>query len=85
MVETLHASWGKRLRRYRTDRSLSQEHLATLCAVRQSTISRVEAGISCPSDRVKWLLAGALGCTVEELFPYPPVRPPVPQPEELAS
>ena len=46
--------------------------------MRQSTISRIESG-ACPRDEVKWRLAGALGVTVEALFPYPAIKPPFPR------
>lgn len=77
MTEELHQSWGRRVQKRREALGLSQERLAALCGMRQSTISRIEAG-SCPRDSTKWVLAGALQSTVEELFPYPAVRPPFP-------
>lgn len=79
--ETLQ-SWGRRVRARRG--SLTQETLAGLCSSDQSTISRIEHGAIALSDEMKWKIAGALGCTVEELFPYPNVRPPFPQKEEVA-
>ena len=73
----VHRSWGKRLKARRQALNLTQQQLADICGVRQSTISRIEAG-TCPRDAAKWLLAGALGTTVEDLFPYPAVVPPYP-------
>lgn len=74
--ETLR-DWGKRLRSRRG--SISQEKLAAIAGVDQSTISRIEHGnLSVVSDNLKWKLAGALACTVADLFPYPNVRPPFP-------
>jgi transcriptional regulator with XRE-family HTH domain len=84
-MEGLHESWGKRLRQRRealyeeTNHNplYTQAGLADACGIRQSTLSRIEAG-QCPSDSLKWKLAGALGMTVEDLFPYPAIRPPFP-------
>lgn len=73
--ETLQA-WGNRLRARRG--SMTQETLARLAGLDQSTISRLERGLVAPSDELKWKLAGALGVTVEALFPYPNVIPPFP-------
>lgn len=74
----VHESWGRRLKSRREELHLSQEQLATVCGLRQSTISRIERGLDCPKDQTKWLIAGALGTTVETLFPWPNVRPPYP-------
>lgn len=74
--ETLR-DWGQRLRARRG--SISQNQLAAIAGVDQSTISRVENGqLDNISDVLKWRLAGALGCLVSDLFPYPNVRPPFP-------
>ncbi|MFP5319589.1 MAG: helix-turn-helix domain-containing protein [Acidimicrobiia bacterium] len=74
----VHESWGRRLKARRSELGLTQERLAEICSIEQSTISRIERGQVCPRDNVKWRLAGALGQTVEQLFPYPAVRPPFP-------
>lgn len=74
--ETLEA-WGRRLRARRG--TITQETLASLIGSDQSTISRIERGQIALSDEMKWKLAGALATTVDDLFPYPNVRPPFPQ------
>jgi transcriptional regulator with XRE-family HTH domain len=74
--ETLR-DWGQRLRARRGP--ISQAKLGLIAGVDQSTISRIEHGrLEVVSDTLKWRLAGALGCTVGDLFPYPNVRPPFP-------
>ena len=74
--ETLR-DWGQRLRARRG--TIPQTRLAELAGVDQSTISRVESGsLPVVSDKLKWKLAGALGCLVGDLFPYPNVKPPFP-------
>lgn len=78
MDSELHKSWGRKVRERRQAMHLSQDQLADMAEVRQATISRVESGNQCPSDAVKWRLAGALGVTVEQIFPYPAVKPPAP-------
>lgn len=72
-------SWGRKIAAARRELGLSQVALADACGLDPSTISRIERGVTTPRDRVKWRLAGALGRTVEELFPYPAVRPPHPE------
>lgn len=76
-MNELHESWGRRVAERRRALDLTQDQLAELADVRQSTISRIESG-ACPRDEVKWRLAGALGVTVEALFPYPAIKPPFP-------
>ena len=78
MHQELHKSWGRKVRDRRQAMSLSQDQLAELVDVRQATISRIESGSQCPSDAVKARLAGALGMTMEQLFPYPAVKPAAP-------
>lgn len=73
--ETLVA-WGGRVRKRRG--TLTQEVLADHCGTDQSTISRIERGQIGVTDDMKWKVAGALGTTVDDLFPYPNVRPPFP-------
>lgn len=82
-MNELQRAWGKRVRERRQVLEMSQERLAELVDVRQASISRVERGDQRPSDELKWRLAGALGCTVDDLFPNPAVRPPFPA--EVAS
>lgn len=77
MNEEMYRQWGEKLRKRRG--SLTQEKLAKLIGSDQSTISRIERGQLPLSDEMKWKLAGALGVRVEELFPYPNVRPPFPE------
>lgn len=75
--EEMRADWGKRVRERRGP--ITQGRLAELADVDQSTISRLERGeLRRVSDDLKWRIAGALGCTVSDLFPWPAVRPPFP-------
>lgn len=82
-MKGLHDGWGKRVKRTREERGISQRKLADLCDIDPSTVSRLERGTLAPRDDLKWRVAGALGVTVEELFPYPGVVPPFPA--EVAS
>ena len=80
MNEDTLREWGSRLKQRRA--AISQERLGAIAGVDQSTISRIEKGrLTTVSDDLKWRLAGALGCTVAELFPFPNVRPPFPAAE----
>lgn len=76
--ETLR-DWGAHLKARRTSMSMSQAKLGSIAGIDQSTISRIEGGnLTVVSDTLKWRLAGALGCLVGDLFPYPNVTPPFP-------
>lgn len=77
MDESVRRDWGRRLRARRG--AIRQEQLAALIGSDQSTISRIENGEMKVSDEMKWKLAGALGCTVEDIFPWPAVRPSLPE------
>lgn len=78
-MDGLYSGWGEKLRERREALKLTQEQLAEATGLRQSTISRIEKGEQCPSDRAKWLLAGALRVRVEDVFPYPGIVPPIPE------
>lgn len=83
-TKTLHQSWGKAIRKRRSDLGFTQERFAELCDVEQSTVSRIERGDQPPSDRLKYVIAGVLQVSVEVLFAYPAVVPPFPSKEEVA-
>lgn len=80
MKADLHRSWGRKVRDRRQAVGLTQIQLAEAADTTQGTISRIEVGDIGPSDELKWRLAGALGLTVELLFPYPAVVPPTSTP-----
>ncbi len=61
-----HESIGKRLRRLRVDRGLSQRELSSP-GVSYAYISRIEAGARTPSVKALRQLARKLGVTVEHL------------------
>lgn len=75
-----HADWAQRVRERRLKLRFSQDQLADTLGVRQATISSLERGHHVPSDELKWRLAGALGCLITDLFPYPAHRPEFPGP-----
>lgn len=82
-MSDLHASWGKRIRQRRSDLGFTQVQLAERSGLTQGFISAIEKGTTNLSDASKYKIAGALGETVERLFPYPPVVPAMPV--EVAS
>jgi putative transcriptional regulator len=57
-----------RLRELREAKGLTQAQLADLIGVSRKTVNTVENGVFIPSTVVALKLAGALGCSVEELF-----------------
>jgi transcriptional regulator with XRE-family HTH domain len=76
-MKELHESWGRKVRQRREALGLTQDQVAEMTRLDQSTISRIERG-KCPSDEQKMLLAAALRATPDLLFPYPPVVPLLP-------
>jgi transcriptional regulator with XRE-family HTH domain len=74
----LHEAWGERIRERRSALKLTQYDLAELAGCAQSMLSKIEAGVVCPSDELKWKIAGALRMRVDRLFAYPSIVPPVP-------
>lgn len=77
MTPEVRADWGRRVRSRRKG-LLTQEQLAERSGVSQSAISKLEKGELNITDDLKWRIAGALGTTVDTLFPNPAVRPPAP-------
>jgi transcriptional regulator with XRE-family HTH domain len=63
-IETL----PDKLRELRAARGLSQAALAELAGLGVGDVSKYEAGHRTPGLRVAALLAGALGCTVDEML-----------------
>lgn len=74
----MYRAWGSKVAKKRHALGLNQEELALATGLSQATISRVESGVQAPSDPVKWLIAGALRSTLDDLFPWPAVCPPLP-------
>lgn len=62
-------AWGSNLRARREALRLTQEQVAEITGLRQSTISKIEKGQITPRDTTKVLLASKLGCPVAALFP----------------
>lgn len=58
---------------------MTQTQLAVHLGIHQPALSSIEKGTTAPRDALKFKLAGALGLTVEELFPFPAVVPPFPE------
>lgn len=78
-MESVAASWGKRIAARRKALGFTQQRLGELCGgIVQPTISKIERGDLVPGDELKWKLAGALGMSLDELFAYPAIVPPFP-------
>ena len=65
------------LRQIRGDAGLSQQALAKMVGVRQTTISSWETGTTSPDAEQLWNLAVALGCTPNDLLGWVDDVPPV--------
>ena len=59
---------ANRLREAGDERGWTQAELAERIGVSRKTVNTVENGVFVPSTVVALKLAGALGCSVEELF-----------------
>lgn len=80
VMESVAASWGKRIAARRKVLGFTQQRLADLCGgVVQATISKIERGDLVPGNELKWKLAAALQLSLEELFAYPAIVPPFPE------
>lgn len=66
-----HPDWGARIATARKAKNLTQARLAAIIDVGVMQVSRWERGVATPNDENRLALAGALGHTVAELFPYP--------------
>lgn len=62
-----HAAWGAALRRYRSERGLSQERLAHLADLDRTYVSGIERGERNPSLANLLKLTNALGIHISEL------------------
>jgi transcriptional regulator with XRE-family HTH domain len=73
-------SWGARVFDKREALDLSQAQLADLAGVTQQTISKIENNTLVPRIGTMEAIAGALGTTVDLLFPWAsrPQKPAVP-------
>lgn len=61
---------GKLLQTRRKALGVTQGQLAEMAGVTQKAISHYELGIREPSEARKLIVAAALGCAVEDLWPY---------------
>lgn len=62
--------WADRVRERRTALRYSQRALGELCDVRQQTIWKIENAVITPRDSLKIRISEALGCRVDQLFPW---------------
>ena len=63
-----YESIGKRIKRYRTDKGLSQEELGQTVSVNTQHISNIEAGRKYPSLELLILIANALDVSADDLL-----------------
>jgi transcriptional regulator with XRE-family HTH domain len=70
-MSNLRGQFGKKLRKIRRDRDMTQEQLAEAIGVTLDFISRMERGQDAASFETLEKLAKALGVPVSELFQFP--------------
>src|SRR4051812_9972108 len=77
------------IKRFRTQRGLTQQELARLTGLSRQTLVSIESGKSIPSTAIALQLAKLLGCRVEDLFelddPGGDLRAALAQPMRAAS
>lgn len=77
-VQRLRAAWGENLRHRRELLGYTKRELAAFVGVTEPSVHQYESGKVAPRDDVKFLLAGALGCRLGELFAWPETIQPFP-------
>jgi DNA-binding XRE family transcriptional regulator len=65
---------GSMVRKMRCNNELTQDMLAARCGVigwnlSRGTLAKIEAGVRCVADAELWVLARALRCPIEKLYP----------------
>lgn len=70
----LWEDWAGRMCARRGELGLSQNELARISGVSQTTVNAMERGISGGKDHMRYALARALRIEVHELFPYPAIN-----------
>lgn len=69
-MSTLKASFGKRLKKVRNQKNITQEHLAENIGLSVESISNIERGIHAPSFKTLEKLAQSLKIPVKDLFDF---------------
>ena len=70
---------GNSVRKLRYSMGLTQDMFAARCGVvgwdlSRGTLAKIEAGVRCVTDAELWVLARALKCSPEKLFPDSPAK-----------
>jgi transcriptional regulator with XRE-family HTH domain len=68
-IKALYVEIGSRVRRARKEHDWNQLELADAVHLTRSSIANLEAGRQRPPIHVIWLIAHALGVTVDKLLP----------------
>ena len=63
-------SWGTRVWERRTQMGLTQGQVASIAGLTTGTVCRIEANKLAPRYRTMVAVSKALGCTVDDLFPF---------------
>ncbi|WP_190868996.1 helix-turn-helix transcriptional regulator [Actinomadura sp. RB99] len=74
MIANIRARWGEQIKKRRLDAGLSQMEVAARAGIDKSWLSKIERGETGArgiGDEVRMGIAAALGCRVEDAFPYP--------------
>ena len=68
-MSELTIQFGQLVRKYRKEKSMSQEHLALLCNMDRNYLGRIERGEVNPTLEKLYELAKSLGVNVKDLLP----------------
>lgn len=75
-MQDVYDGWRERLLTELAEREWDYKELAKRIEVDPSTAHRIVTGkIECPSDALKWRIAGALGLRMDRLWAWPSVVP----------
>lgn len=67
-MSNIDKAFGKAVRKYRHQLTISQEDLAFRAGVHRTYVSQIERGIKSPSIKVVLVLAKALGISMRDLI-----------------
>jgi transcriptional regulator with XRE-family HTH domain len=79
-IDAIQRGWADTIRRERSARAWTLDVMAELLDVDRSTVNRWETCRVAVPDAAKVRLAGLFGKRIEDLFPWPSARPPMPRP-----
>jgi len=69
-MATIYEKLGENIKKYRKNRNISQEELATKAKVDLTSVSEIESGLRNPSLKMLHKLANGLGVKIKDLVNF---------------